>query len=240
MAKPKGYVLYRGPSVLDGAPIIVIATMSTNNEKTGDMVQTWIMREDIAPHEATKTGDDVSVCGDCVHRPANQGSCYVTVFQAPLAVWKAYHRGSYSTDAEEFKARLRNRKLRIGAYGDGSAAPASVWLPLVEIADGHTGYTHQSEHVNFDPAMLQVTMVSADTESQAERLSKYGVRYFRTKRADDRILEGEVECLSDSVGKSCADCLLCDGSGRGKGKNVFITIHGSKAANYNPDIIAMA
>tara|TARA_R110000868_G_scaffold255828_3_gene512491 strand:- start:277 stop:921 length:645 start_codon:yes stop_codon:yes gene_type:complete len=214
--------------------------MATNNEKTGDMVQTWIMREDIAPHDAIKTGQDASVCGDCVHRPANQGSCYVTVFQAPLAVWKAYHRGSYSTDVAEFKVRLRNRKLRIGAYGDGAAAPASIWIPLVKIAKGHTGYTHQSAHVNFDKEMLQVTMVSADTENQAELLSKVGVRYFRTKRPNDRILAGEVECLSDSVGKACADCLLCDGSGRGKGKNVYITIHGSKAAKYNPDIIAMA
>ena len=240
MAKPKGYVLYRGASVLDGAPIVVIATMETTNEKTGDMVQTWIMREDIAPHDALKTGDDVSVCGDCVHRPANQGSCYVTVFQAPLSVWKAYHRGSYSTNVTEFEARLATLKLRIGAYGDGAAAPASLWIRLAAIADGHTGYTHQSGHANFDPAMLQVAMVSADTAGQAARLTEQGVRYFRTKRAGDAILAGEVECLSDNIGKSCADCLLCDGSGRGKGKSVYITIHGSKAANYNPDIIAMA
>jgi putative component of toxin-antitoxin plasmid stabilization module len=240
MAKANGYILYRGPSVLDGAPIIVIATMETSNVKTGNMVQTWIMREDIAPHHATKTGEDASVCGDCVHRPANQGSCYVTVFQAPLSVWKAYHRGAYSTDVEEFKIRLRGRKLRVGAYGDGAAVPTGVWLPLVDAADGHTGYTHQSNHANFDPAMLKITMVSADTAKQAERLAKYGVRYFRTKRPTDPVLAGEVECLSDSVGKACADCLLCDGSGRGKGKSVYITIHGSKAANYNPDIIAIA
>lgn len=240
MARQKGYILYEGASALDGAPIVAIATMSTSNVKTGDMVQTWIMRADIAPHLALKTGDDASVCGDCVHRPANQGSCYVTVFQAPLQVWKAYKAGRYSADMTEFEARLAGRKLRIGAYGDGAAAPAELWERLVSIASGHTGYTHQAERAGFDPRLLKYLMVSADTERQAKRLALTGVRYFRTKRHDDAILSGEVECLSDSVGKSCADCLLCDGSGRGKGKNVFITIHGSKAARYNPDIIAVS
>jgi hypothetical protein len=84
MAKPKGYILYKGPSVLDGAPIVVIATMSTNNGKTGDMVQTWILRDDVSPLEATKTGQDSSVCGECPHRHYLGGACYVTVFQAPL------------------------------------------------------------------------------------------------------------------------------------------------------------
>lgn len=44
-----GFVLYEGPSVLDGAPIVAIATMSTKNAKTGAMVQTWILRANMAP-----------------------------------------------------------------------------------------------------------------------------------------------------------------------------------------------
>ena len=82
--KERGFVLYEGPSLIDGAPIVVVATLKTSNIKTGDMVQTWILRSDIEPHHAVKSGDDLSICGDCIHRPANQGSCYVTVFQAPL------------------------------------------------------------------------------------------------------------------------------------------------------------
>ena len=68
-----GVILYEGPSMIDGAPIVVIANRidtDSNNAKTGAMVQTFIMRQDIAPHEATKTGDDASICGDCTHRPA--------------------------------------------------------------------------------------------------------------------------------------------------------------------------
>ena len=68
----QGLVLWEGPSRLDGAPIVVIATgmrRGSSNEKTGPMVQTWIMRQDEAPHVAQRTGSDASVCGDCPLRP---------------------------------------------------------------------------------------------------------------------------------------------------------------------------
>lgn len=54
-----GIILYRGPSMLDGSPIVCIATgiegKASRNGKAGEMVQTWILREDIAPHEAIHT-----------------------------------------------------------------------------------------------------------------------------------------------------------------------------------------
>jgi len=65
LPKIRGFVLYHGASTLDGAPIVAIATLKTANRKTGDMVQTWIMREDIKPVESIHTGADSSVCGDC-------------------------------------------------------------------------------------------------------------------------------------------------------------------------------
>ena len=51
-AKPLGVILFEGPSLIDGAPIAVIATgfqRRTANSKTGDMVQTWIIRSDREP-----------------------------------------------------------------------------------------------------------------------------------------------------------------------------------------------
>ena len=83
--KQKGFILYDGPSVLDGAPIVVIATLETSNAKTGAMVQTWILRGDIEPHQAVKTGEDASVCGNCPQRHNTGGACYVMTHQAPLA-----------------------------------------------------------------------------------------------------------------------------------------------------------
>ena len=67
-----GFVFYRGKSPIDGAPIVAIATLESKNGKTGDMVQTWILREDISPLMAIKTGADRSICGNCVHRGAEE------------------------------------------------------------------------------------------------------------------------------------------------------------------------
>ena len=85
---PNGRVLYEGPSMLDGAPIVVIATgfaESSANDKTGAMIQTWILRADLPPHHAFKAPEGASVCGDCPHR-LNR-TCYVRWYTAPLAVW---------------------------------------------------------------------------------------------------------------------------------------------------------
>ena len=63
-----GVVLYEGPSLLDGQPIVVIATglaRLSANPKTGDMVQTWVLCRDVDPFAAIHNGQDVSVCGDC-------------------------------------------------------------------------------------------------------------------------------------------------------------------------------
>lgn len=232
--KDRGFVLYQGPSALDGAPIVCIATLSSNNVKTGDMVQTWIIRSDIEPHTAQKTGADSSVCGDCPHRPEKMNTCYVTTFQAPLAVYRGFHRGIYCTDQEKMVRTLRGRKIRFGAYGDPAAVPFRVWESLAAIASGHTGYTHQENHPLFDVRLLDLVMVSVDTEKQAQETQG---RYFRVKTPDAPALPGETECLSDARGMSCADCLLCDGTGRGKGKSVYINVHGAKAANF--DLIAV-
>jgi len=237
-----GYVLYTGPSLIDGKPIAVIATMASNNEKTGlpgkrNMIQTWIIRTDIEPHTAQKTGADFSVCGDCMHRPKNGNTCYVTTFQAPLSVYRAYHRGSYSNDVKQFYSDIKNRRVRFGAYGDPAAAPASLWQTIADNCAGHSGYTHQWNRPDFDRALLNVVMASVDSPEEAELSDS---RYFRVKTAESTALPGEIECLSDSRGMLCADCLLCDGAGRGKGKSVYINVHGSKANNFSAGIIASA
>ena len=70
---PLGVILYEGPSMLDrSVDIVCIATgirQPSSNAKTGPMVQTWIMRQDTAPHDAQRTGEDEAVCGDCKLRP---------------------------------------------------------------------------------------------------------------------------------------------------------------------------
>ena len=62
------FIFYRGASQIDGAPIVGIATVNSGNRKTGVMVQTWIIRDDVHPVVASRTGADASICGNCPHR----------------------------------------------------------------------------------------------------------------------------------------------------------------------------
>ena len=49
--KPLGYIAYEGKSLIDKSPIVVIVTAlnKSGNSKTGDMVQTFIIRSDVDP-----------------------------------------------------------------------------------------------------------------------------------------------------------------------------------------------
>jgi len=39
----KTIILYRGPSLINGQPIVALAQSDSNNGKTGDMIQTFIL-----------------------------------------------------------------------------------------------------------------------------------------------------------------------------------------------------
>jgi len=232
--REKGYILYEGPSALDGAPIVVIATMETSNAKTGDMVQTWILCADTEPHHATKSGKDSSVCGNCPQRHYNGGACYVVTHQAPLQVYRSYKRGLYPTyNASSHADAFKGRALRLGAYGDPAAAPFDIWQPLVELAAKHTGYTHQITHAAFDDRFLSICQVSADTPKQAQRFQALGAKTFRVALPTDHLADNEIECLADSSGISCIDCGLCDG----QSKNIAIVVHGQRANNFKSNLI---
>ena len=61
-----GFIIYEGRSAIDRAPIVVILTglKPSKNSKTGAMLQTWILRADMHPLEALRTGADRAICGD--------------------------------------------------------------------------------------------------------------------------------------------------------------------------------
>src|SRR5204863_4664265 len=124
-----GSIFYRGPSLLDGRPLVAIVTglrRRSANTKTGNELQTWILRSDVDPLTAIQTGEDYSICGDCALRGI-QGvgrECYVTIVQAPNAVYKAFKRRRYG---KLDLSRVAGRIVRIGSYGDPAAVPADIW-----------------------------------------------------------------------------------------------------------------
>lgn len=235
-----GYLLYSGPSMLDGAPIVAIAIVSSTNRKTGDMVQTYILRADVNPVLALSTGADASICGDCKHRPLLGGACYVNVGQGARSVYDGYQRGIYPEDAKGARKAAAGRMVRLGTYGDPMAVPAAVWKSLVRDAAGHTGYTHQWLNPDVSDyqraAISALCMASADTEAEGEMAQSIGLRTFRMRRPLESLLAGEFICpASEEAGKrkTCAQCGACDGTARGSSKaSPVIIAHGSKASRF--------
>lgn len=240
MAKPpNGAILWEGPSVLDGSPIAVIATGLTDrrvrNQKTGDMIQTWIMRADMDPHDATKSGDDAAVCGQCPHRPALGGACYVNVFQAPKSVWNTYKRGRYPHMApEEAAEALAGHMVRLGSYGDPAAAPFELWATVVAKAQGRTGYTHQWR--TCDPRFATLVMASVDTPAEGLQARSKGWRTFRVRDGSEP-LQPKAEFICPASAEAgyrtdCASCRACGGNGAKAKASPVIIAHGNKARRF--------
>ena len=245
-------IIYNGPSLIDGAPIVVIAiAKKSKNAKTGPMVQTYILRADIDPRDASKTGADYSICGACPHRGtptddparklAKNRACYVTIGQGPLIVWRAFHRGAYgvAADADAIANIGAARMVRLGTYGDPSAVPSHVWRALLSRAVGHTGYSHQRAMLGADFAP-DLVMVSADSRADARDAWRDGARTFRIiPRADwkargrDTLEKGrEVLCPASAEAgfrSTCADCGLCAGTSSKSARSVAIVAHGAGA-----------
>jgi hypothetical protein len=236
VSKPIGLVLYTGPSRLDGAPIVVVATLASKNVKTGNMVQTWILRADADPLAASRAATDESVCGDCPHRRSLGGACYVNLGQAPVAVWRSWRAGRYAVATPALVAEhLAGRTVRLGAYGDPAAVPAAVWESLVAAAAGHTGYTHQWRRAGAD-AYRGLVMASCDTAAEHAEAARAGWRTFTVLGTDDAPPMRTFECLADAKGKSCAECLACDGATVGRdvqAASVWIRVHGALAGRFD-------
>jgi hypothetical protein len=245
--KPTGYVIYNGPSLLDGKPIIVVAITKSTNRKTGDMVQTYILRSDIAPVLALKSGDDSSICGDCKHRPILGGACYVNVGQGPRAVFEAFSRGRYPQSPDKARELSAGRMVRLGTYGDPAAVPAQVWENLIGLSAGHTGYSHQWQNpalpAEHRARISALCMASADTENERARALALGFRTFRVRLESSPVLPGEFVCpASDEGGKrrTCDTCKACDGTARGPLQaSPVIVVHGSKAGRFSRVISAI-
>jgi len=231
--KPTGFIFYRGPSELDGSPIVGIATLKSTNVKTGNMVQTWIMRDDVEPHIATRSDLDKAVCGDCPLRPSESGVCYVLTFQGPLAIYRAYKAGRYPDFTLAPGPEVTGRMVRLGAYGDPAAIPQSAWTNLLEHAKGWTGYTHQWRRF---PWLRDYCQASCDNPTDVRDASADGwkVFYVVPPNTDRRTLQRETgqllhDCPAVTGRKSttCNACGLCNG----RRAHIVIDAHGARANN---------
>ena len=237
-----GIILFEGISAIDGkTPIVAIATGLKNPSSNGKIgartIQVWYLLRDISPVDAVKTGEDHAVCGDCKHRPVNGGACYVITFQAPRAVWKAYHNGSYAHwdgDTSIFEGRT----VRFGAWGDPASVPVGTFDDIREASKKVLAYTHQWEDHAFE-SLRSWAMASVDSVAERVRAKASGFRTFRVRSADEPIEYSERMCPSadESPIKAkmdCDRCNGCDGIRRGaKRPDYTIIAHGRGAASFS-------
>ena len=240
-AKPTGYVLYQDVN------IAIIATLETTNDKTGDMVQVWIIPSDISPVEAVRTGKDDVVCFDCKHRGSIEilpdgtvrvvnRTCYVTVFQAPRAVFDGYTRGIYPVlDPRDYRFVFSGRKVRFGAYGETVLIPYGILAKIAFESDGWTGYTHQWRHEEFQH-YKRFLAASVDSEAEYQEAKALGWRTFRVRTPNQPLLKHEIICPASAEGgykSTCEKCRLCSGSlPVDPRRDIAIIVHGSSAKKF--------
>lgn len=221
------FVVYRGPSVLDGKTIMAILTgtrRTSHNTKTGGMAQLWILPAEVDPYEAQRTGADASVCGSCPLRPSSGGEvrCYVRTFQGPLSTWKANRTAPVRLGDALAALHESGRGLRLGAYGDPAAVPEDVVTALAGASAGGTAYTHAWRHEEH--AWLKTyAMASVESGWDGVAARSKGWRTFRVLREDEPPMPGEILCPFETRGVQCEACGLC--SGASTAKSIAIHAH---------------
>jgi hypothetical protein len=234
ISQARGFIAYRGPSLIDGAPVAVVMTFGSHNEKTGPMAQAWVLCADQSPTDAIRVGADRSICGSCIHRSGSEvgRSCYVVPWLGPLQVYKAMAGGHYPTLTPAAAAEAcAGESLRLAAYGDPAAVPLSVWTSMLERADGWTGYTHQWR--TCDQRFQQICMASVESENESQDAQRLGWRTFRTRMSDELARVDEIICpASDEAGHrvTCDRCTLCVGTKRARARSIVIIAHGQRTS----------
>jgi len=208
--KLSGVILWQGASAIDGAPIVYVATAfnGSDNDKTGAMVQTFILpcprAAGIAVNGARpakiiawlKSTGAKSICGDCPHAwqwnaekgEFEKGACYVKEFQSPAAVLGAIARGSYPIAGIDFPAAwleylAAGRDVRLGAYGDPAACPPEISAAFVARAATRTGYTHMWKSAYAGARrnafrLREIVMASCDSVADLRAARDAGFRGF--------------------------------------------------------------
>ena len=214
---------------------MIIATgfsTPSDNRKTGDMIQIWILCKDEDPVTAIKTGLDRLICGNCRHRGHEvdgkhgvERTCYVNQGQAPLQIYNSWKAGNYPP----FRHwdLFTGRKVRFGAYGDPTWIPLSLALAIAGVSSGWTGYTHQWRKPSLQGWK---TLLMASVDSIAELIIARSMGWS-TFRVGSEASVGESLCASEAVGTPCAVCLLCAGA-RGGLESVHIPPHGKGARHF--------
>jgi hypothetical protein len=208
--------------------VITSLVKQSNNEKTGPMVQSYILDKDKI-HEDRPLMDFGAKCSDCPLVEA----CYVN--KDKLSVRGAVRRliGGESTsyvfadNISEILLYLAGADFRFGSYGDPSAIPLEDIEALASVVRTWTGYTHFWRSI--DPAYARYFMASVESVELEREAQALGYRRYRVLIDDEsEVLEDSILCPHYTRGVQCIDCGLCKGASS-KAKSIYAPIHGSRA-----------
>ena len=263
----RGLLVYRGPSTMPEliAKTEVIGAVSfySSNLKVGDEYQTWHFRADSHPVEARRYGQgDASICGEgknaCAFKakPGQKvGPCYPTG-RTLSGIWGSIGRGNYP-QVEELAHEIglpvsetlavvgsTPAGVRLGAYGDPVAMPASIAHHLTRAAKERQGFTHQWRNVSRSewPRMV---MASCELPEQVSQAAALGWRTYtayppeltrqEARRAIVNAAKGPRLIIAGCPGAAkdglvdCAGCpIQCGGVELNKPWHVINAVHGQK------------
>jgi hypothetical protein len=249
-----GLILFEGKSLIGDRNIAAIVTFEMANIKTGEMVQVWIIDQELNPLEALQNNVNESTCGKCrlqgeaykytFTRGPRKGKtitkienrvCYVNRGQAPMSIWKAYKRGKYvNYDKHLHRSFFKGRKIRWGADGDPAALPIPLMRSINKLCAGHTGYSHQLFWIDKRRAEKLATflMCSCHTPAQHAEARRRGWRSFVAVADGQKLPADCIACPNMSKAKTqCIDCTLCRGGQNGKARDVYILSHAKVGLN---------
>lgn len=239
----KSFEVWRGPSLLTDEPIVAIVAGlgdASLNPKTGAMAQLYFLKADMTPGDAVRRRDTRAVCGECVHAPHRDGTCFVNTFYGPTNLWRSWAAGDCPVlPRAEWGDALGGRHLRLGAYGDPASAPDDVSLALAAIVLGHTGYTH---FWRDRPGLRQVCMASVTSTQERLLAEAKGWRAFQVVPMDPRThrylepVGRDVAVCGASVerGKktTCIACGACGGLSSKARASIVVGAHGMMAGKF--------
>lgn len=205
-------------SALTGDPCVAIATLNSDNRKTGPIPQVWFLPVELYPSLARQGDLGCAVCGDC---PLRQRWCYVNG-QTINNIYKAWKQGKHQPLDPAFLSHYP--LTRIGAFGDPACLPASELLSWQKkgLFNNSLSYTRQWLTV----PLSWLGMASCFSALERDHAKAFGFRTFRVRPVGSPLLAGEVQCpASQADFVTCTSCRLCQPCK--KAKDVSVEAHGN-------------
>jgi hypothetical protein len=220
-------VAWQSPTI----QLIISGLNNSTNRKTGNMIQSYILRRDISPIEALATNKDRSICGDCPLRGTTINGkrtgrpCYVNVGQGPQSTWK----GQSNFAGKE--SSISGRTFRMGTYGDPAFVPVSVWHKLLANVIGWTGYTHQWRKATSQglKTLVMASCESIESKNEANSLG-WRTSALCVKTNLCKPMKYFAQHRKRLQTHTCENCQLCSGTSK-KAKNVAIYAHSAQKVN---------